>query len=624
MPAARRFLSAFVPAVLLTAATLGSVPVTLPSIVVSDGHARLAVGEIRLSAWSAALAQTPGQATLRDVTLTLGSQTYRAERIDFSGLESSETDLRALLSDGSTASVPSRLSSISARRIVIPELVSEYETGALRQRTVYTNVRASDVVEGRAREVTVESATAQTAGPQTETSQSQGRSRITELDLAQTARLFAERAETRDGPRTKIYETLVADDLTLADRNGSTTRIARVEVRDVSARPTEDSWSGTLSLVGAMLEMDKPSGEDTARLLAAAADLVSAFEIGSAEATGIAFAAPRGTSTGTVRRLSFSGARDGGSGEARIEGLSVVQPDTGRFTIDAIALREISLHSSLAGLRALRGRSVDNLDPAELRTIVPSIGTMQVTGLNADLPNAEAKVPSADRIRFALGNLEIAARDPVHGIPTDLRLAVEHLTFPLPAGDANRNVQFIRGLGYEALDLSFSTSLAWNRRTHDLTVRELSVAGEDMGNVRLGSVLGNVTPDIMISVDPAATLKAWSDVRIKSFGLSIEDAGLVDRLLEREARLRDRQPDSLRREYMSAVSSALPILLGGSAEAKDIGRAVAAFLAKPSRLVVSARAESPGGLSLVELAAMSDPAALLDKLSVTATAEERL
>jgi hypothetical protein len=47
-------------------------------------------------------------------------------------------------------------------------------------------------------------------------------------------------------------------------------------------------------------------------------------------------------------------------------------------------------------------------------------------------------------------------------------------------------------------------------------------------------------------------------------------------------------------------------------------------MARPTRLRITARAKNPAGLGVSDLVGGADPAALLEKLELTATVDERL
>jgi hypothetical protein len=96
---------------------------------------------------------------------------------------------------------------------------------------------------------------------------------------------------------------------------------------------------------------------------------------------------------------------------------------------------------------------------------------------------------------------------------------------------------------------------------------------------------------------------------------------LFERVLAQEAKKQKKTPEDLRREYGMAAAIAVPSILGNSASAKAVGQAVARFVAKPGRLNISARTKDPAGLGFADVAAAAEPAALLEKLEITATAE---
>jgi hypothetical protein len=107
----------------------------------------------------------------------------------------------------------------------------------------------------------------------------------------------------------------------------------------------------------------------------------------------------------------------------------------------------------------------------------------------------------------------------------------------------------------------------------------------------------------------------------RNIDLTIENEGLFERLIAREAEKQKRPPEDLRREYGMAAAVGVPATLGNTASAKAIGQAVARFIAKPGRLNISMRTKDPAGLGIADLMSATEPAALLDKLDITATAE---
>jgi hypothetical protein len=141
-----------------------------------------------------------------------------------------------------------------------------------------------------------------------------------------------------------------------------------------------------------------------------------------------------------------------------------------------------------------------------------------------------------------------------------------------------------------------------------------------MGNATLRGVLGNLTKDVF-SPDSTVALVALVGATAKSLDLTVENQGLFERALAEAARKQGKAPDDLRREYGMAAAVAVPAMLGGSPAARNLGQAVARFIAKPGRLRISARSKEATGLGVSDMALLGNPSAIFDKLDVTATVE---
>jgi len=168
--------------------------------------------------------------------------------------------------------------------------------------------------------------------------------------------------------------------------------------------------------------------------------------------------------------------------------------------------------------------------------------------------------------------------------------------------------------------VSFATAASWNEPGREIVVREVSLRGSDMGTAVLRGVIGNVGKDVF-NVDPAVAMVAVVGATARSVELSVENNGLFDRLLAQQAKKQGKSADDLRREYGRAAAVAVPAMLDKSPSAKSLGQAIARFIAKPGRLTISARAKDAAGLGLSDLIGAPNPAAILDKLEITATAE---
>jgi hypothetical protein len=324
-----------------------------------------------------------------------------------------------------------------------------------------------------------------------------------------------------------------------------------------------------------------------------------------------------------LARMAYVGARSGQAPDARIEGFEVIQKD-GRARIGLIAATGFSFQSTLAALPDLIGKEPDEIDAATLRKLIPIIGTLRYGSIDFDVPNKEAKTGAPERIRFGVREVEFTAEKPREGIPTHLRFGLRGLTLALPQDTKEEGVKDLVALGYKDLDFSLGFEASWNEAGNELLVQDLSASGAGMGSVRVRGTLGNVTKDVF-NPDTAIATVALVGATAKNVAITVENTGLFDRYLAEEARQSKRTPESLRREYGSAAAFAVPMMLGGSQQAKTLGQAVARFIARPpTRLSINARTRSPEGLGLADLASLSEPQAILDRLDITAATDEPL
>lgn len=586
---------------------------------------RLEVGRISLerSLVGAALAQDAGVVTLENVIVDLGSLVYRLPRAEFSGVNLSRDELLALFDAKASEPVAARLARFSAREVRIPELVVEQTLAGERQVTVYKQTVARDVVNGRIASLTSESGTIAGRGKDGPRSGSYGRSTITEFDLGEAARIFAEPGtDAENRPEMKrIYAGFSLENLVLTDGTRSEAKVAAISGRDFFARKAGTSWADMMRAVEVLQPGDKASPAEVARLMKVSAEISDAVRIGSIEATGIEVRDPKAKDGGSARlaRLGYTG---GASSEARIEGFEVMS-DTGRFQIGSIAFTGFSFQSTIDVLKGLGDRTLESLDAAEKRRLIPTIGTVHLSGLDFDLPKAqEGAKPAAkaQNIKFSVKDVEVTADRPLNGVPTNARVAVDRLSFPVPANPEEDGLKELVGLGYRAVDASFAAATNWNEPASELLVRELSLRSADMGAISLKGTLGNVSKDVF-SADPTVAAVALVGAAARTIDLTVENGGLFERLVAREAKKQKKSPDDLRREYGVAAAVAIPAMLGSSAQAKSLGQAVARFIAKPGRLSVSARAKDAAGLGIADIVSLGEPAAILDKLDVTATAE---
>ena len=581
-------------------------------IALSDGG-RVEIGAARINGtWlGTALAQA-ADVTLENAAFEFGTVAIRLPRVEFSGAKLSRDELAALFDQRVAEPLAARLSRLSAREVRIPELRIEQVAGGTKQITIYRNVVARDIVDGRIPTLTSAGAALEVSGTPGARGTT-GALSISNFDLSHAAALYDAKTGSTPAEMKTVYASFSLDDLRMSDDSGADIHIARMSGKEFRARPS-GSWSETTRILGETQDLQKASPAERARLFDSLADLFDAYEIGSVEATGFEVRHKADQAAGRIARLTYTGGSPGRAADARAEGIEIGST-TGRVRMATIAFSGFSLKDTVQSMKMLGEKVAD----ADLWRLAPAIGTVRISGLDFDGP-ADAKAAKPSPLRFGIANFEVTADKPVNGIPTNMRMAIENVAFAVPPDTKEEGLRDLAAMGYGNLDLSLVAAATWNEAGNEVVLREVSLRGAGMGSATLRGILGNVGKDAF-NPDSAIAAVALLGATARQVEIAIENKGLFERVIAQEARKQKRSPEDLRREYGMAAAVAVPAVLGNSASAKAVGQAIARFVVRPGRLTVSARARDSAGLGLSDIAGTTEPAALLDKLEITATAE---
>lgn len=556
---------------------------------------------------------------LDEVVLPLGPITLKAPKLELRGTALSRDEARAILDPAGPAPWRTRLDKLSAREIVIPVLRVEQPTGGRVQVAVYHDVVARDVAAGRIGTLEAGGATLTVEGPGPDAAGAYGRLSAREIDLPGLARLFTEPGGPGATP-IRIYGGVTAEDIALTNPDGAALRIARIDARDLTGRPTTIPWAES---VRALAEgAGKTAGPERSRLSGLAADLIDGIGVGGLEISGVTFAAPGGGPRpnpvqASLARMTY-GLEDG-AGRMRAEGLSVDAP-AGRVALKGLTLSGLSLKPVLEGLRRA---AAGPLDQAELRRYAPGIGRIALEALDVDLPaqpSAEDPLKASGPLRFAVRNADLAMSDLRDGVPTASRLAFDGFTCAVPPGTTAPVLADLAGLGYTSLDLSGTAETRWDEAAREVIVKDVTLSAKDMGTARITGTIGGIGKEVF-DPEPMVSSLALLGASAKSLGLTLENGGLFQRFVDQQAKAQSLKPEELQREYGTAAMLGIPAVLGGSPSAKALGQAVSRFVIKPGRLSVSAAAKDPAGLGLMDFSTAPSPGKIFDRLTVDATAE---
>lgn len=571
---------------------------------------------------SPAIAQSE---SVSDIRVDLGPIIIRIPRIETSGANMSATDIKGLFNPAVTEPLSRRLGRLNATAIVIPEMTVEQAVGPTKTSTVYRDVRINGIKEGRASEIVISSATFRNEGKGPDNAEgTMARTTMTNADLALMAKVYGEVAGPDDKDYKVIYSSLVSDGITMKMDKAVEVAIARMSGKEARARPVATPLITTMRQLGAIDPNAKPNSAENAKNALNLFDMLEAFSIGDAEATGISIRDPNAKDGPIVANIARMGFRlnEASGGEARLEGFSVDSKDA-RIRIGTIAFTDFSFKPTLAGLRTMLANPATKPDDFDARSFVPTLGTISLASIDIDVPESAAKgreANTANRMKIRLRNAEVKAANQLNAIPTSLRIAVDGLAFDIPANSKEAGLKELVELGYKAVDVSWAFDAVWNEKSSEIAIQNLSFGGIDMGRIEAKATLGNATKDLFSS-DVTMQQIAALGTTAKALTINVENKGLVERILRQQARNSKKTPDELRREYGSMAALVIPAMLGPSAASKQIGNAVAQFIARPNRLTLSATTKDPAGLGVADVASMGAPAAVLEQLEITAKAE---
>jgi len=610
---------------LVAGLVLNAEPVVLRDIAGGGGPVRLTVGAVRAPLWSAAFAQEAGSFTLENLTVALESATFTMKSMRFSGVTSTRAEIDALFSPGATDPLSTRLAKIKAKEIVIPEIAFEMR-GALAQRGAYRDVVLTDVADGRVGKAVIQSATAETETPAASASAVYGRMVAEDMDVAGMAKIYAEGSGQGTAAPILLQRSFSSEGISVKDSRGITMKVARGSGRDLRMRPGSEPLYEILKLAAEQEQNSQPSEEAVRRMLTACLEMLTGAEFGAFELTGLEFAGPseKPPIIGRVARMAYLGRTADRPADLRLEGFEVKAAD-GMAKIDLLSFTGFSFDTTFAALGRLKEKPIDegtNLDPATLRALIPTIGTIRYAGIAFDVPNEKAIGQNPERVKFSAKDVELTADKPINGVPTNVRLGVQNLAMPLPANSDEDGIRELLGMGYKAIDVSWRIAAAWSEQAREIGFSEISFNGVDMGRLSAKAVFGGVGREAF-DPDSMMAMVALFGATAKSFDLTFDNAGLVDRLIERQAREQNKSPEAMRRELAVAATAMVPAMLGPSDQTRALGQAIARFVAKPVRLRISAKAKNPAGIGFNDIAGADTPGRFLSKVDLKAVAEDK-
>ncbi|MGO4174427.1 hypothetical protein [Bosea sp. TAF32] len=575
-----------------------------------------------------------------NVKIDLGRMVINAPKITVKGSTLEKDAFLALFTGAAGDSAAARAGRLNATEISAPELTMVQNFGEQKQTTTYRDIRLTDIREGRIGHG--ESASGTIVGDGGATGQLKGelkRTAFDAFDLRQSARVLTEKAAPGvDEKMLPLIGSFEQEGYALDMGKAGKASLGKTTLRGFAAKVGPEPLLDVINQLAAASDEvekkdlakkdDKPEAKPAEksdaekRLGLSMLSLFDMFEYGSGEARDFAMTVSAPPASGAksdnvdlkIARMAFGEDTPAKSGFA-LEGFRF-SSGPARGGVDAISYSGFSFAPALRELRAALTEPDKPIEELDFRRFIPTIGTVRLAGISIDAPPA---VTGKDPIKIALGTFELKAGEQLNGIPTSLALTIDKLVTPIVDTAGNPAAKDMIAMGIRSLDLSAKLDLAWEAAKNELAIRRLSLGSAGLVQLDASGTLGNVTKDLFSSDLALAQVSALG-ATARNLQVKLQNFGLVEKMIENEARKSKRKVEEVRQQYAMVASLGLAAILGPSDAAKTLTAAVSRFVAKPGTLSVQASAKSQTGLGLADVITMTEPTEIFDKIDLKADA----
>ena len=589
--------------------------VTLKGVAVAQADFTLGLDRLTFDAgpvWPSLIAPAraqAGAAHVDDLVVEFGGAVYRIKSLEAAGALSS-ADLARLVDPAGATPFAERVGALDAASIEAPEVKVEAKSVAGASQTfIFHDVKLASVVHGKAARVTI--AGGDVAGEDARSGAmtgAYGAMTLEDLDIAAVARV-ASTTRTTDEPLTPLYSTLTIERFAYQTA-ASSVAAGRATAKGVAGRPLATSLASVQSVLA-----DKEAPGRVKTLATFLSDVFGSFSVASIAINDLKTSA---SAKDVVTETGIDAVALTDVGHDRIGSLTIsgVRSTAKRLIlrVGEAGLRDVDFGRALQAWAASGGEA----DPSGGRSMLaPQIAQFYIADIAFEAPNERGagNAENGEVTRGKAGRLQFDSSDYIDGLPAKAAVELRDLQFDVPADAVWKPYT---ALGYAAFNLSSRAAVAWNADKRELTVTELSAKGLDTASLRIAGLFGNVSRDVF-SPQPAVMQAAALAAVLKSTAVTIEDHGLVDRLITQNARNANTPAAQYRSQIVAAAAVGIPAYFDNAPAGKLIGNAVAKFLAAPKTLSLSAA--STEGLGASDFAA-GTPGDIIRRLDVKASANE--
>ncbi|WP_306222675.1 hypothetical protein [Bosea beijingensis] len=576
---------------------------------------------------------------LDNVKIDLGKLVINAPKVTIKG-STLEKDAFLALFSGVAEPAAARAARLNAAEISAPELSLVQTVGDQKQTTIYRDIRLTDIREGKIGRG--ESASGSITADGATTGPMKGelkRTAFDAFDLRQITRVLTEKA----GPGANeamlpVIGNFEQDGYSLDMGKAGKMSLGKTTARGFAAKVGPEPLLDVMSrLAAASEEVERKQGgkkpadadksptktEAERQLGLSVLALFDMFEYGSGETRDLVMNVSPPPKAGVkadavdmrIARMAFGESTPAKSGFA-MEGLQFRSGEA-KGGIDSIGYSGFAFGSVIRELRAALAEPDKPIDEFDFRRFIPTLGTVRLAGISIDAP---AIITGKEPVKISLGTFEIKAGEQLNGIPTSLAVTIDKLVTPISESTGHPAAKDMIAMGIRSLDLSAKLDLAWEAAKNEIAIRTLSFGGAGLAQIEASGTLGNVTKDLFAS-DLALAQVAALGATARNLQVKLQNYGLVEKLIENEARKSKRKVEDVRQQFTMVASLGLAAVLGPSDGAKSVAAAASRFVAKPGTLTVQASAKSATGLGLADVITMTEPTEIFEKIDLKADAQ---
>ena len=533
--------------------------------------------------------------TLENVTLNGGNTVYRAARLEITGSALSRDEMQALLAGTDRAPAPGLFGKVSATRIAAPELVADQTAGEVTQSVTYRDVVFDDVVAGRIGRASASGATFAIKGPQTgDMAGRAGAISFSGVDLPALSHMLVEgRMSPDEAARTVVAGGTVAE-LDVDLPSGGHGHVARIDLRDAGGRALAVPMTSLVDLAP-KADAGPPSPERKRALSGVLADLLTSQSLAALDLKDVTIqSAPAAATMVKVAAFGLAGVAGGKIARTTLDGLSVAN-GSDATTIGHLALEGIDLTPLLS---ASLGDDASGRPPLRFDRIAFDGLATKLTGVGQP-------------VSLSIGTLAVDAKDWHDLVPQAIGVTVGDVAFDLPTDD--ERARPLLDLGYTRLNLSLALDAAYDPARTELNVKRAFLSDPAIGRADLSTRFSNIGPEILGSNTEKARA-ALAAALFKHASLTLNDSGLLARMIETQARQTKTAPAEMRTRWAAGVRAFMMALLAENADRGAVADAAERFIRSGGRFALTA--DAPNGLGLIDVMLAGGVPGLLGKVKL--------